>query len=155
MLVVPIAKITAFFIKPELEQLQKEIAQEEKLLRQEEENLKSVQDSLNTLSQTLETIKSQGEQARIREQGLYLAYQQTSQQVEELETLLKLQEQELNNLRGGDWQVEKEKCQERLALIATEKQKLESEIEEIKSNKKCYSGTLPKLAGKNFPRTSA
>ena len=125
----------SIFIKPELEQLQKEIAQEEKLLRQEEENLKLVQESLNELSQTLETIKSQGEQARIQEQGLYLAYQQTSQQVEELETLLKLQEQELNNLRGGDWQVEKEKCQERLALIATEKQKLESEIEEIKSNK--------------------
>ena len=125
----------SIFIKPELEQLQKEIAQEEKLLRQEEENLKSVQEALNALSQTLETIKSQGEQARIQEQGLYLAYQQTSQQVEELETLLKLQEQELNNLRGGDWQAEKEKCQERLAVIATEKQKLESEIEEIKSNK--------------------
>ena len=125
----------SIFIKPELEQLQKEIAQEEKLLHQEEENLKSVQESLNELSQTLETIKSQGEQARIQEQGLYLAYQQTCQQVEELETLLKLQEQELNNLRGGDWQAEKEKCQERLAVIATEKQKLESEIEEIKSNK--------------------
>ncbi|MGZ9910613.1 chromosome segregation protein SMC [Streptococcus sp. V919] len=125
----------SIFIKPELEQLQKEIAQEEKLLRQEEENLKSVQEALNALSQTLETIKSQGEQARIQEQGLYLAYQQTSQQVEELETLLKLQEQELTNLRGGDWQAEKEKCQERLAIIATEKQKLESEIEEIKSNK--------------------
>ena len=125
----------SIFIKPELEQLQKEIAQEEKLLRQEEENLKSVQEALNALSQTMETIKSQGEQARIQEQGLYLAYQQTRQQVEELETLLKLQEQELTNLRGGDWQAEKEKCQERLALIATEKQKLESEIEEIKSNK--------------------
>ena len=125
----------SIFIKPELEQLQKEIAQEEKLLRQEEENLKSVQENLANLTQTLETIKSQGEQARIQEQGLYLAYQQTSQQVEELETLLKLQEQELTNLRGGDWQAEKEKCQERLAVIATEKQKLESEIEEIKSNK--------------------
>ena len=125
----------SIFIKPELEQLQKEIAQEEKFLRQEEENLKSVQEGLTALSQTLETIKSQGEQARIQEQGLYLAYQQTCQQVEELETLLKLQEQELNNLRGGDWQAEKEKCQERLAIIATEKQKLESEIEEIKSNK--------------------
>ena len=125
----------SIFIKPELEQLQKEIAQEEKLLRQEEENLKSVQENLATLTQTLETIKSQGEQARIEEQGLYLAYQQTCQQVEELETLLKLQEQELTNLRGGDWQAEKEKCQERLAVIATEKQNLESEIEEIKSNK--------------------
>ena len=107
----------SIFIKPELEQLQKEIAQEEKLLRQEEENLKSVQEGLTALSQTLETIKSQGEQARIEEQGLYLAYQQTCQQVEELETLLELQEKELNNLRGGDWQAEKEKCQERLAVI--------------------------------------
>ena len=138
----------SIFIKPELEQLQKEIAQEEKLLRQEEENLKSVQEALNELSQTLETIKSQGEQARIQEQGLYLAYQQTSQQVEELETLLKLQEQELNNLRGGDWQAEKEKCQERLTVIATEKQKLESEIEEIKSNKKAIQERYQNLQEK-------
>ena len=138
----------SIFIKPELEQLQKEIAQEEKLLRQEEENLKSVQEALNELSQTLETIKSQGEQARIQEQGLYLAYQQTSQQVEELETLLELQEKELNNLRGGDWQTEKEKCQERLAIIATEKQKLESEIEEIKSNKNAIQERFQNLQEK-------
>lgn len=147
----------SIFIKPELEQLQKEIAQEEKFLRQEEENLKSVQVALNELSQTLETIKSQGEQARIQEQGLYLAYQQTSQQVEELETLLKLQEQELTNLRGGDWQAEKEKCQERLAVIATEKQKLESEIEEIKSNKNAiqerYQSLQDKLSQERLLKT--
>ena len=147
----------SIFIKPELEQLQKEIAQEEKLLHQEEENLKSVQESLNELSQTLETIKSKGEQARIEEQGLYLAYQQTCQQVEELETLLKLQEQELNNLRGGDWQAEKEKCQERLAVIATEKQKLESEIEEIKFNKNAiqerYQSLQDKLSQERLLKT--
>ena len=147
----------SIFIKPELEQLQKEIAQEEKLLHQEEENLKSVQESLNELSQTLETIKSKGEQARIEEQGLYLAYQQTCQQVEELETLLKLQEQELNNLRGGDWQAEKEKCQERLAVIATEKQKLESEIEEIKFNKNAiqerYQNLQEKLSQERLRKT--
>ena len=147
----------SIFIKPELEQLQKEIAQEEKLLRQEEENLKSVQVALNELSQTLETIKSQGEQARIEEQGLYLAYQQSSQQVEELETLLELQEKELNNLRGGDWQAEKEKCQERLSNIATEKQKLESEIEEIKSNKNAiqerYQSLQDKLSQERLLKT--
>ena len=147
----------SIFIKPELEQLQKEIAQEEKLLRQEEENLKSVQEALNELSQTLETIKSQGEQARIQEQGLYLAYQQTCQQVEELETLLELQEKELNNLRGGDWQAEKEKCQERLSIIATEKQKLESEIEEIKSNKNAiqerYQSLQDKLSQERLLKT--
>ena len=147
----------SIFIKPELEQLQKEIAQEEKLLRQEEENLKSVQVALNELSQTLETIKSQGEQARIEEQGLYLAYQQTCQQVEELETLLELQEKELNNLRGGDWQAEKEKCQERLSIIATEKQKLESEIEEIKSNKNAiqerYQSLQDKLSQERLLKT--
>ena len=147
----------SIFIKPELEQLQKEIAQEEKLLRQEEDNLKSVQDALTTLAQTLETIKSKGEQARIEEQGLYLAYQQTSQQVEELETLLELQEKELNNLRGGDWQTEKEKCQERLSIIATEKQKLESEIEEIKSNKNAiqerYQNLQDKLSQERLLKT--
>ena len=147
----------SIFIKPELEQLQKEIAQEEKLLRQEEENLKSVQEGLTALSQTLETIKSQGEQARIEEQGLYLAYQQTCQQVEELETLLELQEKELNNLRGGDWQTEKEKCQERLSIIATEKQKLESEIEEIKSNKNAiqerYQNLQEKLSQERLLKT--
>ena len=147
----------SIFIKPELEQLQKEIAQEEKLLRQEEENLKSVQEGLTALSQTLETIKSQGEQARIEEQGLYLAYQQTCQQVEELETLLELQEKELNNLRGGDWQAEKEKCQERLAVIATEKQKLESEIKEIKSNKNAiqerYQNLQEKLSQERLLKT--
>ena len=147
----------SIFIKPELEQLQKEIAQEEKLLSQEEEKLKTVQENLATLTQTLETIKSQGEQARIEEQGLYLAYQQTCQQVEELETLLELQEKELNNLRGGDWQAEKEKCQERLSIIATEKQKLESEIEEIKSNKNAiqerYQSLQDKLSQERLLKT--
>ena len=147
----------SIFIKPELEQLQKEIAKEEKILGQEEENLKSLQENLSALAQTLETIKSQGEQARIEEQGLYLAYQQTCQQVEELETLLELQEKELNNLRGGDWQTEKEKCQERLAVISTEKQKLESEIEEIKSNKNAiqerYQSLQDKLSQERLRKT--
>ena len=125
----------SIFIKPELEQLQKEIAEEEANLRSKEASLKSLQDEMATLTERLETIKSQGEQARIQEQGLYLAYQQTSQQVEELETLWKLQEEELNRLSEGDWQADKEKCQERLATIASEKQDLEAEIEEIKSNK--------------------
>ena len=125
----------SIFIKPELEQLQKEIAEEEADLRSEEASLKTLQDEMAVLTERLEAIKSQGEQARIHEQGLYLAYQQTNQQVEELETLLKLQEEELNRLTEGDWQADKEKCQERLATIASEKQNLEAEIEEIKSNK--------------------
>ena len=125
----------SIFIKPELEQLQKEIAEEEASLRSEEATLKSLQDEMARLTEKLEAIKSQGEQTRIQEQGLSLAYQQTSQQVEELETLWKLQEEELNRLSDGDWQVDKEKCQERLATIASDKQNLEAEIEEIKSNK--------------------
>ena len=125
----------SIFIKPELEQLQKEIAEEEADMRSEEASLKILQDEMAVLTERLEAIKSQGEQARIHEQGLYLAYQQTNQQVEELETLWKLQEEELNRLTEGEWQADKEKCQERLATIASEKQNLEAEIEEIKSNK--------------------
>ena len=125
----------SIFIKPELEQLQKEIAEEEASLRTDEASLKTLQDEMVSLTERLEAIKSQGEQARIQEQGLSLAYQQTSQQVEELETLWKLQEGELNRLSEGDWQADKEKCQERLTTIASDKQNLEAEIEEIKSNK--------------------
>ena len=125
----------SIFIKPELEQLQKEITEEEASLRSEEVALKTLQDQMARLTESLEAIKSQGEQARIQEQGLSLAYQQTSQQVEELETLWKLQEEELDRLSDGDWQADKEKCQERLATIASDKQNLEAEIEEIKSNK--------------------
>ena len=125
----------SIFIKPELEQLQKEIAEEEASLRSEEASLKILQDQMAALTERLEAIKYQGEQARIQEQGLSLAYQQTSQQVEDLETLWKLQEEELDRLSDGDWQADKEKCQERLATIASDKQNLEAEIEEIKSNK--------------------
>jgi len=125
----------SIFIKPELEQLQKEIAEEEASLRSEEATLKTLQDEMAVLTERLEAIKSQGEQARIHEQGLSLAYQQTNQQVEELETLWKLQEEELNRLTEGDWQADKDKCQERLDIIDSEKQNLEAEVEEIKSNK--------------------
>lgn len=125
----------SIFIKPELEQLQKEIAADEASLGSEEAALKTLQDQMAALTERLEAIKSQGEQARIQEQGLFLAYQQTSQQVEELETLWKLQEEEKDRLSEGDWQADKEKCQERLAAIASDKQNLEAEIEEIKSNK--------------------
>ncbi|SNH51568.1 chromosome condensation and segregation SMC protein [Streptococcus pneumoniae] len=125
----------SIFIKPELEQLQKEIAADESSLGSEEAALKTLQDEMARLTESLEAIKSQGDQARIQEQGLSLAYQQTSQQVEELETLWKLQEEEIDRLSEGDWQADKEKCQERLAAIASDKQNLEAEIEEIKSNK--------------------
>ena len=125
----------SIFIKPELEQLQKEIAEEEASLRSEEATLKTLQDEMARLTERLEIIKSQGEKARIQEQGLSIAYQQTSQQVEELETLWKLQEEELDRLTEGDWQADKEKCQDRLAAIASDKKNLEAEIEEIKSNK--------------------
>lgn len=125
----------SIFIKPELEQLQKEIAEEEASLRSEELSLKTLRDKMAALTERLEATKSQGEQARIQEQALSLAYQQTNQQVEELETLWKLQEEELNRLSDGDWQADKEKCQDRLATIVSEKQNLEAEIEEIKSNK--------------------
>ena len=135
----------SIFIKPELEQLQKEIAEEEASLRSEEAALKNLHDQMARLTERLEAIKSQGEQARIQEQSLSLAYQQTCEQLEELETLLKLQEEELNRLSEGDWQADKEKCQERLAVISIEKEGLETEIEEIKSNKNAIQERYQKL----------
>ena len=97
--------------------------------------MKTLQDEMTRLTERLEAIKSLGEQARIQEQGLSLSYQQTSQQVEELETLWKLQEEELDRLSEGDWQADKEKCQERLATIASDKQNLELRLKRLSPTK--------------------
>ena len=91
----------SIFIKPELEQLQKKLLKKKQACVQMKRVWKNLQDEMARLTERLEAIKSQGEQARIQEQGLSLAYQQTSQQVEELETLWKLQEEELNRLSEG------------------------------------------------------
>ena len=79
-----------YFYQARTGAITKEIAEEEASLRSEEVALKTLQDQMARLTERLEAIKSQGEQARIQEQGLSLSYQQTSQQVEELETLWKL-----------------------------------------------------------------
>ena len=62
----------SIFIKPELEQLQKEIAEEEASLRSEEATLKTLQDEMARLTERLEIIKSQGEKARIRSKACIL-----------------------------------------------------------------------------------
>ena len=89
MQVEPIVRITVFSSSQNWSNYKKEIAEEEASLRTDEASLKNLQDEMVLLTEKLEAIKSQGEQARIQEQGLSLAYQQTSQQVEELETLWK------------------------------------------------------------------
>ncbi len=45
----------SIFIKPELEQLQKEIAEEEASLRKDEESLKNLQDEMARLTESLES----------------------------------------------------------------------------------------------------
>ena len=55
--------------------------------------LKTLQDQMARLTERLEAIKSQGRTGTYSEAGVHPSYQQTSQQVEELETLWKLQEE--------------------------------------------------------------
>lgn len=109
--------------------------------------MKTLQDQMATLTERLEVIKSQGEQARIQEQGLSLAYQQTSQQVEELETLWKLQEEEIDRLSEGDWQADKEN-----AKIVLLQSPVTSKIWKLRLKRlsltKCHPRTLSKLAGR-------
>ena len=115
-------------------------------MRSEEATLKTLQDEMAVLAERLEAIKSQGEQARIQEQGLYLAYQQTNQQVEELETLWKLQEEELNRLTEGDWQADKENAKSALLLSPVKSKIWKLRLKRLSLTKR-YSRTLSKLAG--------
>ena len=70
MRVVPIAKITVFSSSQNWSNYKKEIAADEASLGSEEAALKTLQDQMAALTERLEAIKSQGEQARIQEQGL-------------------------------------------------------------------------------------
>ena len=60
----------SIFIKPELEQLQKEIAEEEASLRSEEASLKNLQDEMARLTEKIRSHQISRRAGRIQEQGL-------------------------------------------------------------------------------------
>ena len=83
------------FIKPELDSLLGEMEQQSQKLKVQEQQVESLQSQLSEAKQALEAIKSEGEQARLKEQRVKLVYEQIAERVAELSQLEQLQEQDL------------------------------------------------------------
>ncbi|MDO4667425.1 MAG: chromosome segregation protein SMC [Streptococcus sp.] len=123
------------FIKPELEALSEQINQKTNELKEKEIQVESLQTKLNQAKQLVEEIKSEGEEARLVEQKVNLAYEQIYKRVEELTKLKELQESELTNQIGLDISEEKGKLEKQLLAISTAKNDIDNEVNRIKSDK--------------------
>lgn len=83
-----------------------------------------MQSQLSEAKQALEAIKSEGEQARLTEQRVKLAYEQIAERVAELSQLEQLQEQDLASQTETAGLAEKKKMEERLSAIEAAKRLL-------------------------------
>jgi len=100
------------FIKPELDSLLGEMEQQYQELKVQEQQVESLQSQLSEAKQALEAIKSEGEQARLTEQRVKLAYEQIAERVAELSQLEQLQEQDLASQSETGGLAEKKKMEE-------------------------------------------
>ncbi|MGT2827709.1 chromosome segregation protein SMC [Streptococcus himalayensis] len=133
------------FIKPEMDALKLEIQQIQTALSEKEQEVESLHTLVTQASHLLEEIKTGGEEARLEEQKARLAYEQAGQQLEELTTLLHLQEKELTSQQHDEEANQKVKLEQRLEEIQAEKGELESSIHQVKSNKSAVEERLSAL----------
>ena len=134
------------FIKPELDSLLGEMEQQSQKLKAQEQQVESLQSQLSEAKQALEAIKSEGEQARLTEQRVKLAYEQIAERVAELSQLEQLQEQDLASQSETAGLAEKKKLEERLSAIETAKTGITAEIEQVKSNKNAVQDRFDQLS---------
>ena len=134
------------FIKPELDSLLGEMEQQSQKLKAQEQQVESLQSQLSEAKQALEAIKSEGEQARLTEQRVKLAYEQIAERVAELSQLEQLQEQDLANQTEAAGLAEKKKMEERLSAIEASKVAITAEIEQVKSNKNAVQDRFDQLS---------
>ncbi|MFS9016528.1 chromosome segregation protein SMC [Streptococcus cristatus] len=134
------------FIKPELDSLLGEMEQQSQKLKVQEQQVESLQSQLSEAKQALEAIKSEGEQARLTEQRVKLAYEQIAERVAELRQLEQLQEQDLTSQTEAADLAEKKKMEERLSAIEAAKTAITAEIEQVKSNKNAVQDRFDQLS---------
>ena len=134
------------FIKPELDSLLGEMEQQSQKLKGQEQQVESLQSQLSEAKQALETIKSEGEQARLTEQRVKLAYEQIAERVAELSQLEQLQEQDLTSQSETVGTAEKKKMEERLLAIEASKVAITAEIEQVKSNRNAVQDRFDQLS---------
>lgn len=123
------------FIKPELEQIEKELALLSEQIKESEKAVAAVQADLKAKKAAQADTKLAGEEARLAEQKTQLAYQQLAEKLADSKELLELLSNRQTVQSSERLLSEKARLEEALQLLADEKSALTSEIEQIKENK--------------------
>lgn len=123
------------FIKPELDQIEKELALLSEQIKESEGAVAAVQADLKAKKAVQADTKLAGEEARLAEQKTQLAYQQLAEKLADSKELLELLSNRQTVQSSERLLSEKARLEEALQLLADEKSALTSEIEQIKENK--------------------
>ncbi|GFE44265.1 chromosome segregation protein SMC [Streptococcus canis] len=123
------------FIKPELEQVDRDLGQLAEQLKAAEQDVAALQSNLRLKKEEQAQLKQAGEQARLAEQKAQMAYQQLQEKQEDSQALLVALGQ--NQANGSDQSLlaDQIRIEETLVVIAQKKADLTHDINDIKENK--------------------
>ncbi len=123
------------FIQPELDQVSAELLAINQDLKNQEKVVAGLLQQLQAKQTQLEEFKTRGEQARLAEQKANLFYQQVKERFEDASALLEVLDTNDKTSQLAKNQDEKLILEEKLVELAKQKEKLNLDIDDIKSNK--------------------
>ncbi|RFE01768.1 chromosome segregation protein SMC [Streptococcus parauberis] len=123
------------FIQPELDQVSAELLAINQDLKNQEKVVAGLLQQLQAKQAQLEEFKTRGEQARLAEQKANLFYQQVKERFEDASALLEVLDTNDKTSQLAKNEDEKLILEEKLVELAKQKEKLNLDIDDIKSNK--------------------
>lgn len=123
------------FIQPELDQVSAELLAINQDLKNQEKVVAGLLQQLQAKQTQLEEFKTRGEQARLAEQKANLFYQQVKERFEDASALLEVLDTNDKTSQLAKNQDEKLILEEKLVELVKQKEKLNLDIDDIKSNK--------------------
>lgn len=136
------------FIQPELDSLASELADLVQALQAQEEVVTHQKEALEKARQQLDTIKSEGEEARLAEQGSRLRHEQIGKRLEEVTALYQLQLSQTNQGLLAELQDLEQEYRKDLDGFAGKKIQLTEQIEQVKDNRDAIQESLQALQDK-------
>lgn len=136
------------FIQPELDSLASELADLAQALQAQEEVVTHQKEALEKARQQLDTIKSEGEEARLAEQGSRLRHEQIGKRLEEVTALYQLQLSQTNQGLLVELQDLEQEYRKDLDGFAGKKIQLTEQIEQVKDNRDAIQESLQALQDK-------
>lgn len=123
------------FIKPELEQIQKDIETISEQLKVSEKAVAKLKDQLMAQTEQLEVLKVSGETARMQEQKAEFHFQQLQESLLDTKAIYQALTEDQSEEHSNHFDQEKIELEALLAKLGVKKEALTLEIEQIKENK--------------------